>query len=361
MFLCIGAFKSLCLPSVISRRFVGGLPEKLAKRLTGHGLCHDGNTTLGSRLPLYRLILLSLLSVNCLAETRVRRLYRFGDLVKGQPVSASLQQVIRRRRARHNSPVQQSPLTSPASIQAQSSTSSPVRDHLPIPMAQYPAVSMEDLIHHLQQTVETMQQDAARQAEVTARQAEVINRLQQQPPQPAAASASHAPPMGIPTPIDTAHAENHGNPVESIPPQASKAPVYQTEALFEFEVDPTVLKFNKLEKHFKRAQGVNSIPDIEDGYTNSAVTLPDRFKMLHIDKFDGFGDPMVHLWLCLDILRPMGLTRLQKLSLFNWTLSSIAAIWYAKLEDSVKQSWEEMAEAFYCTVLVQYTNRGHNS
>lgn len=40
------------------------------------------------------------------------------------------------------------------------------------------------------------------------------------------------------------------------------------EAPFEFEVDPTALKVNKLEKLFKRAQGVNSIPDIEDGYTD---------------------------------------------------------------------------------------------
>ncbi|KAL7211022.1 hypothetical protein ACSBR2_014002 [Camellia fascicularis] len=68
-----------------------------------------------------------------------------------------------------------------------------------------------------------------------------------------------------------------------IPPQASKAPVYQTEPPFEFEVDLTVLKVNKLEKLFKRAQGVNSIPGIEDGYTDFAVTLPDRFKMPYID------------------------------------------------------------------------------
>ena len=47
-------------------------------------------------------------------------------------------------------------------------------------MAQYPPVSMEDLILHLQQTVGTMQHDAARQADVKTRQAEVINRLQQQ-------------------------------------------------------------------------------------------------------------------------------------------------------------------------------------
>ena len=42
----------------------------------------------------------------------------------------------------------------------------------------------------------------------------------------------------------------------------------------------------------------------------------------------------------------MGLTSAQKLSLFSRTMTGIAAIWYAKLENSVKQNWEELAEAF---------------
>lgn len=107
-----------------------------------------------------------------------------------------------------------------------------------------------------------------------------------------------------------------------------------------------MLKVSKLEKLFKKAQGVKSIPDIEDGYIDSAVTLPDQFKMPHIDHFDGSGDPMVHLNLFSDVLKPMGLTTAQKLSLFGRTMSGIAAIWYAKLENSVKQSLEEMVEAF---------------
>ncbi|KAL7179359.1 hypothetical protein ACSBR1_042700 [Camellia fascicularis] len=195
-------------------------------------------------------------------------------------------------------------------------------------------------MQHLQQTIEALQQDTVRQAKVMARQAEVITRLQQQQPQPAVASASHAPPTGNLTPGVAARTANvqvtQGNPVEPISAQASKAPVHQTEALFEFEVDPTALKVNKLEKLFKRAQGINPIPDLENGYTESAVTLPERFKMPHIDCFDGSGDPIVHLHLFSDILRPMGLTPAQKMSLFGRTMSGIAAIWYAKLENSVK-------------------------
>ena len=59
-------------------------------------------------------------------------------------------------------------------------------------------------------------------------------------------------------------------------PQLSKTPTNQPGFPFESEVDPTALKVSKLEKLFKKSQGVKSIPDIEDGYTDVAVTLPDR-------------------------------------------------------------------------------------
>ncbi|KAF5932853.1 hypothetical protein HYC85_029024 [Camellia sinensis] len=201
-----------------------------------------------------------------------------------------------------------------------------------------------------------MQQDAVRQAEfakqqaaVMAQQAELITRLQQQ--SGASASQQVPPPAGAPAPGETPNVQDDadipsGPAPPPILPQLSKTPTNLPDSPSEFEVDPTALKLSKLEKLFKKSQGVKSIPGIEDGYTDAAVTLPDRFKMPHIDRFDGSGDPMVHLSLFSDVLRPMGLTRLQKLSLFGRTLSGIAVTWYAKLGDSVKQSWEEMAEAF---------------
>ncbi|KAF5934477.1 hypothetical protein HYC85_030648 [Camellia sinensis] len=201
-----------------------------------------------------------------------------------------------------------------------------------------------------------MQQDAARQEEfakqqaaIMAQQAELIIKLQQQ--SGASASQQVPPPAGAPAPGETPNVQDDtdipdGPAPPPILPQLSKTPTNLPDSPFEFEVDPTALKLSKLEKLFKKSQGVKSIPGIEDGYADAAVTLPNSFKMPHIDRFDGSGDPMVHLSLFSDILRPMGLTRLQKLSLFGRTLSGIAVTWYAKLEDSVKRSWEEMAEAF---------------
>ncbi|KAL7192375.1 hypothetical protein ACSBR2_024248 [Camellia fascicularis] len=103
-----------------------------------------------------------------------------------------------------------------------------------------------------------------------------------------------------------------GPALPPILPQLSKAPTPTNlpDSPFEFETDPTALKVSKLEKLFKKSQGAHSIPDIEDGYIDSVVTLLDRFKMPHMDRFDKSGDPMVHLRLFSDILRPMGLSKL---------------------------------------------------
>ncbi|KAL7161905.1 hypothetical protein ACSBR2_042395 [Camellia fascicularis] len=187
-----------------------------------------------------------------------------------------------------------------------------------------------------------------------AQQAELITRLQQQ----AGASVSHqAPPPPVdPIPGETPNVQE-GTDIPTGPtpppilPQLSKAPINLPDSPFEFEVDHTALKLSKLEKLFKKSQGVKSIPDIEDGYTDAIVTLSDRFKMPQIDRFDGSGDPMVHLRLFSNILRPIGLTRLQKISLFGQTLLGVAAIWYAKLEDDVKRNWNEMVEAFVAQYL----------
>ncbi|KAF5932547.1 hypothetical protein HYC85_028718 [Camellia sinensis] len=223
-------------------------------------------------------------------------------------------------------------------------------------MDQQNTSEMEAMMRQMQESMKLMQQDAVRQAEfakqqvaVMAQQAELITKLQQQ--SGASASQQVPPPAGAPAPGETPNVQDDtdipGGPAPPpILPQLSKTPANLLDSPSEFEVDHTALKLSKLEKLFKKSQGVKSIPDIENGYTDAAVTLPDRFKMPHIDRFDGSGDPMVHLSLFSDILRPMGLTRLQKLSLFGRTLSGIAVTWYAKLEDSVKQNWEEMAEAF---------------
>ncbi|KAF5952408.1 hypothetical protein HYC85_010352 [Camellia sinensis] len=80
--------------------------------------------------------------------------------------------------------------------------------------------------------------------------------------------------------------------------QVLRSLVQPNERTQPFHVDEfnlTAVKIANLEKQFKKAQGLNSIPDIEDGHTEAAIRLPDRFKMPYMDRFDGSGDPMVHI------------------------------------------------------------------
>ncbi|KAF5934346.1 hypothetical protein HYC85_030517 [Camellia sinensis] len=380
--MCIGAPRTPCLPSAIPERFAGGLScQGMTIRLTGYGLCQCGNTNPGFTGAPFSTIRPSAYSESISVSlqglhvsvcefgalglqgsfstiasdqvdipqalwTRGCRLNRSEDLVDGQPVFHSLPPVIRRR-PRKRSVSEQRLLEQWITPSVDSQIEIPiVAIEIDLPIVQTNQGNMaaptgvEEMMRQMQETMRAMQQDAVRRDE-----------LQQH----AGASASHPapPPPGIPAPEEAPNVQADtdiptGPTPPPILPQLSKAPtpVNQPDSLFEFEVDHTTLKLSKLEKLFKKSQGIKAIPDIKDGYTDMAVTLSDRFKMPQIDRFDGSGDPMVHLRLFSDILRPMGLTRPQKLSLFGRTLSGVAAIWYAKLEDDVKRSWDEMAEAF---------------
>ena len=132
---------------------------------------------------------------------------------------------------------------------------------------------------------------------------------------PSGASASHPAlgPQPIFAPLLPAEALQGTDPRDGLAPARVFSPLVQpNERCYPLDAndpDLTAVKIANLEKQFKKAQGLNSIPDSEDGHTEAAGRLPDRFKMPHIDRFDGGGDPMVHIRLFLDILKPMGLTK----------------------------------------------------
>jgi len=67
-----------------------------------------------------------------------------------------------------------------------------------------------------------------------------------------------------------------------------------------------MIKIARLEKMLKKYQGFNSILDIKDGYTEASVRLLEKFKIPHIDRFNRSEDPIIHIRLFSDILKPMG-------------------------------------------------------
>lgn len=197
-------------------------------------------------------------------------------------------------------------------------------DSLPV-MTDQPSANIANMLLALQRRMNAITNRVATNKEALA-----------ELPCPYGASTSHPPPVVYSVsdpspPVEGPHEPNlqedlrvHTQPMKGLFPTDTD------------EIDPTMLRISKLEKVFEKSQGINSVLDIEDGLTETTMRLPERFKMSHTDKFDRASDPMVHIRLFSDVLESMGLTQPQKLSLFGRTLSGVVAIWYAKLEDSVK-------------------------
>ena len=76
------------------------------------------------------------------------------------------------------------------------------------------------------------------------------------------------------------------------------------------------------------------------------IRLPEDFKFLDIDKFDGTGNPVVHLRMFLGTLQPMGFEPRIFCNLFHRTLTGAAAQWFLSLEDSKTKNWEDIMDAF---------------
>ncbi|KAF5933731.1 hypothetical protein HYC85_029902 [Camellia sinensis] len=293
-----------CLPSAIPERFAGGLScQGMTIRLTGCGLC---------QVRLYRNACISVLVL----ASGLRALTSIWESVLPEGIN------------------------SPAEFWAEfGSLGTIASEGFEIPRTQQ--IVMAQGSEEFVAVIAALNQGTAMQVETS---------IETQ--RPSGPSASH-PALGPQPnfdPLPPVEDSQCANPRERSTQAQVLAPLVQpNERLYSLDVnelDSTTVKITNLEKQFKKAQGLNSIPNIEDGHTEAAIRLPDRFKMPYIDRFDGSGDPMVHIRLFLDILKPMGLTKPQKLSLYGRTLSGVAATWYTKLEDKVKQNWEELAEAF---------------
>ena len=74
--------------------------------------------------------------------------------------------------------------------------------------------------------------------------------------------------------------------------------------------------------------------------------LPVEFKMPNMMKFNGNGDPRVHLRQYVSIMSATGLSKRQVLKLFGMSLKGAPVAWYHNLEKKVKDDWRALAEAF---------------
>ena len=76
------------------------------------------------------------------------------------------------------------------------------------------------------------------------------------------------------------------------------------------------------------------------------ASLPAKFRMPEIERYTGIGCPRIHLRLYSTIMRAHGLDEAQMIMLFPMSLSGAAQRWFASLDVSRRQTWDDLAEEF---------------
>ena len=104
-------------------------------------------------------------------------------------------------------------------------------------------------------------------------------------------------------------------------------------------------KMSKMEELI-RGQGIGHSFDFDDILCMEGDELPEKFKMPQLQKFDGTGDPRIHLSQYTTTMSTTKAPLSVVTRLFVLSLGGIAVNWYHGLEKSVRADWKEMCAAF---------------
>ena len=72
------------------------------------------------------------------------------------------------------------------------------------------------------------------------------------------------------------------------------------------------------------------------------ASLPTKFKMPGIERYTSIGCPRIHLRLYSTIMRAHGLDEAQMIMLFPMSLSGATQQWFASLDVSRRQTWDDL-------------------
>ena len=86
--------------------------------------------------------------------------------------------------------------------------------------------------------------------------------------------------------------------------------------------------------------------DFDDMMQFDGEKLPDKFKMPQLQKFNGSGDPMIHLSQYTTTMSTTKASMSVVTRLFVLSLEGIAVNWYHELEKSIKANWRELCTIF---------------
>ena len=104
-------------------------------------------------------------------------------------------------------------------------------------------------------------------------------------------------------------------------------------------------KMSKIEE-LVRGQGMGYSFDFDDMMQFDGDKLPDKFKMPQLQKFDGTGDPRIHLSQYTTTMSTTKAPMSVVARLFVLSLKGMAVNWYHGLEKSVRAYWKELCSTF---------------
>ena len=104
-------------------------------------------------------------------------------------------------------------------------------------------------------------------------------------------------------------------------------------------------KMSKIEE-LMRGQGMGYSFDFDDMIQLDGDKLSDKFKMPQLQKFDGTGDPRIHLSQYTTIISTTKAPMSMVARLFVLSLEDMAVNWFHGLKKSVRDDWRELCAVF---------------
>ena len=106
-------------------------------------------------------------------------------------------------------------------------------------------------------------------------------------------------------------------------------------------------RMNKMEEMIKRARKMEELMDYDSLSLFPNARLPPKFKMTHLDKFDGTGCPKSHLKTYMRVVQPLGAIKEVLAQMFQNTLTGATLRWFLNLDDAKARSWEDICQEFH--------------
>ena len=105
-------------------------------------------------------------------------------------------------------------------------------------------------------------------------------------------------------------------------------------------------RINKMEEMIKIAHKMEDLMDYQSLSLFPNVTLPPKFKMPTLDKFDETSYSKSHLKMYIRAMQPLGATEEVLAQMFQNTLTEAAFRWFLNLDDARVKSWEDIYHEF---------------